>query len=59
MQEPASAIFSILNMLGHVLMLRRFACLVPRHAPLYWLWIAYSLVSSTGGPPTAASLRHV
>ncbi|XP_037084681.1 post-GPI attachment to proteins factor 3-like [Pollicipes pollicipes] len=44
MQEPASAIFSILNLLGHVLMLVRFTRLVPRRAPLYWLWIAYSLV---------------
>ena len=45
MQEPASAIFSLLNLIGHALMLRRFTCLVPRHAPLYWLWVAYSLVS--------------
>ncbi|XP_037077339.1 post-GPI attachment to proteins factor 3-like isoform X2 [Pollicipes pollicipes] len=44
LQEPASAIFSILNLLGHVLMLRRFTSLVPRHAPLFWLWITYSLV---------------
>ena len=45
MQEPASAIFSLMNLMCHMVMLRRFMTLVPQHAPLYWLWITYARVS--------------
>ncbi|XP_043216525.1 post-GPI attachment to proteins factor 3-like isoform X2 [Amphibalanus amphitrite] len=48
MQEPASAIFSLMNLMCHVVMLRHFRTLVPQHAPLYWLWITYALVCMNG-----------
>lgn len=48
LQEPASAVFSLLNLASHALMLRRFVTVVPRQAPLYWLWVSYGLVCVNG-----------
>jgi len=44
MQEPASTIFSALNGLSHIAMLRYFRAHVPSDAPMYYLWHIYALV---------------
>jgi len=42
-QEPASAVFSVLNLLSHVAMLMYFRARVPSAAPLFLVWHFYSL----------------
>jgi len=44
MQEPASTIFSALNGLSHVAMLRYFRARISHDAPLYYLWHFYAVV---------------
>ena len=44
-QEPASAIFSIFNLVPHILMFRKMKRLIPRDTKTYWVWLGYSLVS--------------
>ena len=43
-QEPASTLFSILNGVSNVIMLRKFRRKVPSSAPLYYLWHSYAFV---------------
>jgi len=45
LQEPASVLFSILNLVSHLYMLISFTSLVPSHAPMYRVWLVYSVVS--------------
>jgi len=45
MQEPASTVFSALNGLSHIVMLRYFRAHVSSDAPLYYLWHFYAVVS--------------
>jgi hypothetical protein len=42
-QEPASAIFSVLNGFSHILMLRYFRSKVTSAAPMFYIWHIYSL----------------
>ncbi|XP_068211283.1 post-GPI attachment to proteins factor 3 [Palaemon carinicauda] len=44
MQEPASVIFSVFNLLAHIIGLRRFRQSVPPFAPLYRLWQVHALI---------------
>ncbi|KAK3860787.1 hypothetical protein Pcinc_033179 [Petrolisthes cinctipes] len=44
LQEPASVFFSLLNLLAHVVNVRRFRLSVPPSAPLYWLWCTHAVV---------------
>lgn len=44
-QEPASVLFSLLNLLSHAVMLRRFLRAVPTHAPMFAVWTAYALTA--------------
>ena len=44
-QEPASALFSILNLLPHVYMLRKIIQTIPSETITYRVWIGYALVS--------------
>ena len=44
-QEPASMVFSALNGLSHIVMLRYFRAHVSADAPLYYLWHFYAVVS--------------
>ncbi|XP_049777426.1 post-GPI attachment to proteins factor 3 [Schistocerca cancellata] len=43
-QEPASFIFSVMNFVSHLLMLRRFHKEVRRDSPMYWFWHVYGAV---------------
>jgi len=45
LQEPASVLFSVLNLLSHLFMVNWFIKLVPDTAPMYRVWFFYSLVS--------------
>ncbi len=45
MQEPAAAIFSLLNLLAHFQLLRRFIKQIKPEAPMRNVWILYGLVS--------------
>lgn len=44
MQEPASMLFSLLNLLMHLRLLQRFRSAVRPGAPLRWLWLFYGAV---------------
>ena len=44
-QEPASAFFSILNLLPHIYMLRKMVKTIPSDTITYRVWVGYSLVS--------------
>ena len=44
-QEPASAIFSIFNLVPHIYMLRKIVRTIPSETVTYRIWIGYSLVS--------------
>lgn len=44
LQEPASVVFSLLNLLAHMINLYRFRLAVPPSAPLYRLWLTHSAV---------------
>ena len=44
-QEPASAVFSIFNLVPHIYMLRKLVRTVPSETVTYRIWIGYSLVS--------------
>jgi len=44
MQEPASTIFSALNGLSHIAMLRYFRTHLSSDVPLYYLWHFYAAV---------------
>lgn len=44
-QEPASAIFSILNLLPHIYMFREMRKTVSSETKTYPVWLGYSLVS--------------
>ncbi|EDO42161.1 predicted protein [Nematostella vectensis] len=44
-QEPASAIFSLLNGVGHLIGWRRYRNSVPPHHKMYNLWRSYMLVN--------------
>ncbi|GLV34388.1 Post-GPI attachment to proteins 3 [Carabus blaptoides fortunei] len=43
-QEPASVLFSLLNMYAHYTMFKRFKKSVRSDAPYYWLWLSFSAV---------------
>jgi len=43
-QEPASVLFSIANLLPHVIMLRKLRREVPETAPMRQVWIVYGMV---------------
>ena len=45
MQEPAAAIFSMMNLFAHVHLLRRFHKKIPSDAPMRNVWIIYGFVS--------------
>ena len=45
LQEPASVIFSVLNLMPHVIMMVKFRRSVPSKAPMYYIWHAYAVVS--------------
>ena len=45
MQEPAAAIFSMMNLFAHVHLLRRFHQKIPSDAPMRNVWIIYGFVS--------------
>ncbi|XP_023322124.1 post-GPI attachment to proteins factor 3 isoform X2 [Eurytemora carolleeae] len=45
LQEPASVVFSLFNFVSHLYMLIWFLRTVPSKAPMYSVWILYSLVS--------------
>jgi len=45
MQEPAAAIFSLMNLFAHVHLLRRFHNKIPSDAPMRNVWIIYGFVS--------------
>ena len=44
-QEPASAVFSIFNLIPHIYMLKKLVRTVPSETVTYRVWIGYSLVS--------------
>jgi len=44
MQEPASTVFSILNGLSHIAMLRYFRAHTSSDSPLYYVWHLYAVV---------------
>ena len=44
-QEPASVLFSMLNLLTNGMMLRWFLSRVPSSSPMYWVWVTYSLTA--------------
>ena len=44
-QEPASALFSVFNLIPHILMLRRMRESIPRETKTYFVWLGYCLVS--------------
>ena len=44
-QEPASALFSIFNLLPHIYMFRKIRKLIPSETKTYNVWLGYSLVS--------------
>ena len=44
-QEPASAFFSISNLLPHVYMLRKIIRTIPSDTITYRVWVGYALVS--------------
>ncbi|XP_050310287.1 post-GPI attachment to proteins factor 3 [Anthonomus grandis grandis] len=43
-QEPASVMFSLLNLFAHLIMIRKFNKFVRPDSPLYWLWFVYCVV---------------
>jgi len=45
MQEPASVLFSLLNLLSHLYMISWFRKLVPQTAPMYSVWTVNAVVS--------------
>ncbi|KAL1501827.1 hypothetical protein ABEB36_007081 [Hypothenemus hampei] len=45
-QEPASFIFSLLNLFTHLFMLKKFVKSVRPDSPLYWTWFIYCLICS-------------
>ena len=45
MQEPAAAIFSLMNLFAHVQLLQRFHKKIHSDAPMKNVWIIYGLVS--------------
>jgi len=45
MQEPASVIFSVMNLLAHVYMIRWFVKVVPPSAPMYGVWVLNSVIA--------------
>lgn len=45
MQEPASTIFSLVNLYAHVRMMIRMQAELRPDTPLKWLWLGYGLVS--------------
>ena len=45
MQEPAAAIFSLLNLAAHIQLLRKFLTRINPEAPMRNVWILYGLVS--------------
>ena len=44
LDEPASVVFSVLNLLGHVVGLYRLRSIIPATAPMANTWQLYSLV---------------
>lgn len=44
MQEPASVLFSIFNLLAHIINLQQFNKTVPKVAPLYKMWIFHAMI---------------
>ena len=44
-QEPASAAFSIFNLVPHIYMLRKLVRTIPSETVTYRIWVGYSLVS--------------
>ncbi|XP_018010727.1 post-GPI attachment to proteins factor 3 [Hyalella azteca] len=45
LDEPASVLFSLMNLLGHCHGLWRLHCSLPSHAPMFSTWRNYALVS--------------
>ena len=45
MQEPAAAIFSMMNLVAHVHLLRKFQKQIHSDAPMRNVWIVYGFVS--------------
>lgn len=44
MQEPAAVLFSIFNLLAHIVNLRWFRQTVPSSAPLYKIWLLHAVI---------------
>jgi hypothetical protein len=45
MQEPASVIFSVMNLVAHVYMIKWFMKVVPPSAPMYGVWILNAVIA--------------
>ncbi|CAG9760549.1 unnamed protein product [Ceutorhynchus assimilis] len=45
-QEPASVVFSLLNLYNHLKMIKIFHRRVRSDSPLYWLWFVYCMICS-------------
>jgi len=45
MQEPASVLFSVMNLLCHAYMINWFVRIVPPSAPMYGVWILYAVIA--------------
>ena len=45
LQEPASVLFSVLNLLSNLCMLVWFRGTVPNNSPMYGAWVFYSLTA--------------
>ncbi|XP_055374445.1 post-GPI attachment to proteins factor 3 [Condylostylus longicornis] len=48
LQEPASAIFSLMNLFSHYFLLKKFQLEVPKESPCYKLWHTFSIVCMNG-----------
>ncbi|GLH15920.1 Post-GPI attachment to proteins factor 3 [Gryllus bimaculatus] len=48
LQEPASVLFSIFNLVAHFIMFRQFRQEVRKTSPMYYLWHAYAVVCLNG-----------
>jgi len=44
-QEPASALFSLFNLVVHAVMINKFIRKTDTASPTYWVWISYAAVS--------------
>ncbi|XP_059471646.1 post-GPI attachment to proteins factor 3 [Neocloeon triangulifer] len=44
LQEPASVVFSMMNLIANLVMLNEFQSKVPKSVPCYYLWTAHSWV---------------